>query len=210
MLIKHVTRCFIAGFVALLPVGGLVLTVAWLEMTIAETWLARQWYYFPGLGLLAVAVALYLVGLVVTTFVGKWIWRSLDALLSRLPGFGPLYATLKQVLGYGEGSSQGALFREVVLVPHPADGGEQLGLLTERIGAGAEARAVVFLPSAPNPTSGQLVLFDLSVVRATSIQVDEALRALVSLGKSDLKADGLRAALSNRAAGNGPGGASRP
>ncbi|MSR58002.1 MAG: hypothetical protein EXS05_10040, partial [Planctomycetaceae bacterium] len=48
-----VTRCLLAGLVALLPIGGFVLTVVYLERSIAESWLARQPFYFPGLGLIA-------------------------------------------------------------------------------------------------------------------------------------------------------------
>src|SRR5260370_12423509 len=98
---RHVTRCFLAGIVALLPIGGFVLTVAYLEAMIAESWLAKQPFYFPGLGLLATAAAIYLIGLTVSTFLGRWLWTRGDFLFDRLPALGRVYSTLQQNIGFG-------------------------------------------------------------------------------------------------------------
>ena len=56
-LVRHLVRTFIAGIVALLPIGGTILTVVWLEATIADSWLVKQSFYFPGLGLIAIVAA---------------------------------------------------------------------------------------------------------------------------------------------------------
>jgi uncharacterized membrane protein len=191
MLMRHLTRCLIAGFVALLPVGGLILTIAWLEHTIAAAWLAEQTFYFPGFGLLAAAVALYLIGLIVTTFIGRWVWTKLDALLGRLPFFGSLYATLKQILGYDTG--EGAIFRQVVLVKSTDTGGQQFGLVTEHIGEGDARRTVVYVPGAPNPTGGRLLMLRAEDVLPIDLDVDDAIKSLVSLGKTGLAPIGGRA-----------------
>src|SRR5258708_39183822 len=111
---RHVTGCFLAGVVALLPIGGFVLTVAYLEATIAGSWLAGQPYYFPGLGLLATAAVIYLIGLTVSTFLGRWLWGRIDVLFDSLPALGRLYQTLKQIIGYGAGED--AIFQRAVLI----------------------------------------------------------------------------------------------
>jgi len=62
-LMRHVTRCLVSGIVALLPIGGTVLGVAYLEGVLTEAWRKDVSWYFPGLEpLLAVAV-IYIVGL---------------------------------------------------------------------------------------------------------------------------------------------------
>jgi uncharacterized membrane protein len=43
-------------------------------------------FYFPGEGLLLVLAMLYLMGLTLTSVVGRWIWNSIALALSRLPG----------------------------------------------------------------------------------------------------------------------------
>ena len=111
---RHVTRCLVAGVVALLPIGGTVLGVAYLESTLAESWRDQVSWYFPGLGLLLALLLVYFVGLFVTTFAGKWLWRTLDKLLQRLPLIGTLYQSLKEVLGYD--TDRDRFFEEVVAV----------------------------------------------------------------------------------------------
>ncbi len=201
MIGRHVSRCCIAGLVALLPVGGLVLSVLFMEDAIAGSWLARQDYHVPGMGLAVVALGVYLIGLVVTSFLGRWIWARIDALLDALPAIGRLYKTLKQILGYGEGED--ALFREVVALPGRAPGTEELGLVTNRLtdASGREVLAV-FLPGAPNPTMGRLVYVAPEVVRKTERSVSDTLGTLLALGGSDgaAAADG---AAPDAAAGGG-------
>jgi len=185
MIGRHISRCLLAGLVALLPVGGLVLGAILLENSLAGSWLAEQPYYFPGLGIVAGAVVIYLIGLGVSSFVGRWAWRRVDALLDALPAIGRLYQTLKQILGYGEGEN--ALFREVVTIPGREGHTEELGLITNRLPAADEApegRLAVFIPGAPNPTLGRLVYVDPAQVRPVDLSVNDALTALLAVGNT--------------------------
>ena len=175
---RHVVRCLIAGIVASLPIGGTVLVFIYMESVLSASWLASKAFYFPGLGLLLVVVALYVIGVFVTTFLGRWIWRRLDSGLSRLPLVGGLYQTLKQILGYGGGAD--AIFQQVVLVPSEDTGGVQIGLVTDRR---ADGKLAVFLPGSPNPTAGRLVLIEEEGLTALQNPVVDALKTLVSVGK---------------------------
>jgi uncharacterized membrane protein len=177
---RHFVRCLIAGTVALLPVGGAVLTVVYLEYSLAGWW-PERWFYFPGLGLLFTVALLYGVGLLVTTFLGRWLWRRLDAGLGLIPVFGGVYQTLKQILGYGGG--KGAVFQRVVLVPSTDTGGVQLGLVTNQT---EDGRWTVFLPGSPNPTAGRLVMVDAAQVTPLESDVADALKTLVSVGKGEV------------------------
>ena len=182
---KHITKSLLAGFVAILPIGGLVLTVGYLESTISSSGLSSMPFYFPGLGLLVSFVFIYLIGLAVTTFIGKWIWSRIDKLLHRLPTLGRLYQTLKQILGYGDGEE--AVFQEVVLVPNKDIAAEELGLVTNKItDENGNIKLVIFIPGAPNPTSGRLLIMDSGSVKRISMPVNETLKTLVSMGKTDI------------------------
>ena len=98
-----------------------------------------------------------------------------------LPLLGKVYGTLKQILGYGEGED--ALFQGVVLVPHHEDGHHELGLVTDRrTGAEGVVRLTVFVPHAPTPTTGRLIVIDESRVEPIDMPVSEAMKALVSVG----------------------------
>jgi uncharacterized membrane protein len=180
---RHVTRCLVAGIVALLPLAGAVLAIVWLESSITSTWKDRVPFYFPGLGILLAALLIYLVGLCVTTFVGRFLWRWADRLLEGLPLLGMLYSSLKEVLGYDTGRER--FFQGVVAVP--CDGGHEIGLVTGSCaGPGGSARTLVFVPGSPNPGNGRLVLVDPAQVLRLEARAADALRAIVSMGKSPL------------------------
>ena len=182
---KHVGRAFLAGIVAILPIGGLVISIAYVESTIASTGISRLPFYFPGLGLLATVICLYLVGLVVTNFLGKWIWQRVDMILDRLPVLGRAYQTLKQILGYGDGKD--AIFLEAVMIPSKDAHSEELGLVTNKIsGEHGETSLVVFVPGVPSPTSGRLLVMKEDSVKRLAMPVNEAIKALVSMGKTEI------------------------
>jgi uncharacterized membrane protein len=188
---RHITQSVLAGIVALLPIGGLILIVAYLESSISKSGLSDMPFYFPGFGLLAAIIFIYLIGLLVTTFIGNWIWKRVDNLLDRLPALGRIYQTLKQILGYGEGKD--AIFYEAVLVPSRDMQSEELGLVTNRIDdADGKPKLVIFIPGAPNPTSGRLVIMDKEMVKPLSMPVSDALKALVSMGKTDIDLKNLK------------------
>jgi len=182
---KHVSQCFLAGIVALLPIGGFIIAVVYLEATIAGSWLAKQPYYFPGLGLIATAIAIYLIGLTVSTFLGRWLWTQVDRLFDNLPALGRLYQTLKQIIGYGEGKD--AIFHRVVLIRGSEPDGAELGLVTnETADETGSPRLIVFVPGAPNPTTGRLIVIDAARTIALSVSVSDALKSLLSVGKTPL------------------------
>ncbi|HYG75658.1 MAG TPA: DUF502 domain-containing protein [Planctomycetota bacterium] len=181
---KHFTKCFLAGLVAVLPIGGLVLLVVQLDKALRPLVRGTQ-LDFPGMAILVAVLGVYLLGLTVTTFVGRWVWSKVDVLLESVPGLAVLYQTLKQILGYGSGKD--ALFLRVVFIKDEAAGTLELGLVTEETKLeGDKARVVVFLPGSPNPALGRMVLVEPERCLATEIPVDVAIKALLSTGKTGL------------------------
>lgn len=181
----HFTKNILAGLVAILPIGGLVITIAYLENSISGAGLTLLPFYFPGLGILLVLVLIYAIGLILTTFIGKWLWSWVDKLLNNLPALGRLYASLKQILGYGEGEA--AMFHETVLVPAQGGSGMEIGLVTNRIRLpDGRENLVIFIPGSPNPTNGRLILTRPDQVTATQIPVNAAFKILLAAGKSEI------------------------
>ncbi|KKK72927.1 hypothetical protein LCGC14_2898990 [marine sediment metagenome] len=184
-LYKHIGQAFLAGIVAILPIAGLIITVAYLESTISSTGISKIPFYFPGFGLLTAVISIYLVGLIVTNFIGKWIWKRVDKILNRLPALGRIYQTLKQILGYGEGED--AIFHEVVLVPSTDQQSEELGLVTNKMSDDqGHTNLIIFVPGAPSPTSGRLLVMRQDSVKRLAVPVNEAIKALVSMGKTEI------------------------
>jgi uncharacterized membrane protein len=188
---KHITSSLLAGIVAILPVGGLIITIGYLESTISSSGLSKMPFYFPGFGLIAAVIFIYLIGFAVTTFIGKWIWKRVDSTLDKLPALGSLYQTLKQILGYGEGED--AIFYEAVLVPSRDIKSDELGLVTNKIADDkGNTKLVIFVPGVPNPTSGRLILIDKESVKPLAMPVNDTLKALVSMGKTEIDLKGSK------------------
>ncbi|MEN6405718.1 MAG: DUF502 domain-containing protein [Thermoguttaceae bacterium] len=185
---RHLTKCLLAGVVTLLPVAALALGVAYVELSISRSGVSRLPFYFPGLGIVLAVAVVYLVGLTTTTLIGHWLWSWFDRLLRGLPALGKIYASLQQILGYGQGKD--AMFQRTVLVPSRDKKCEELGLVTNEITLpDGSQRLIVFLPGTPNPTAGRLVITTPDEVRSTDIPVHEALKNLVAVGKTQLRWD---------------------
>lgn len=176
----HFARCFIAGIVAILPIAGLLLTIVYFENQVAGVWLKQQGFYFFGLGMILLAVLIYLIGLSVSSIVGKWIFAKFDAAMDKLPLLGMLYQTIKQLLGYGEGPK--GLFKQVVWVTFDSPPRQELGLVTMPASPETQGRIGVFIPNAPTPTMGRLMFLQPTAVIQANMSVNEALQLLVSLG----------------------------
>jgi uncharacterized membrane protein len=184
-ILKHFSRCIIAGIIAILPVGGTILFIVYVESELADSWIGKQDFYFPGMALLVCFVALYILGLIVSSFLGRWILGLLDRVLASLPALGRLYSTFKQILGYADGDD--AVFRKAVLVESPYSGALELGLVTnEMLDRQGVRKVLVFLPGSPNPATGRLLLVPEAQIQPLDIKVSEALKTLLSVGATAL------------------------
>ena len=180
---RHVTRCLVGGIVALLPIGGTALGLVYAETTLARSWRDEVSWYLPGMGIVAALLLVYLVGLLVTTFFGRWLWRQADKLLQRVPLVGTLYSSLKEVLGYD--TARDRFFESVVAVR--VDDGFEIGLVTGRAdGPDGTEHTIVFVPSSPNPSNGRLLLLPPDHINELDLRAADALRGLVSMGKTPL------------------------
>lgn len=192
---RHVVKCLIAGIVALLPIGGTLLMILYFEDQLASSWLADQPFYHFGMGIVLALLMIYGVGLTLSTFLGRWLWMRADLIFTRLPLLGPLYRTLKQLLGYGDGPD--AMFKQVVMVTCRDIPGEQIGFVTAKVPKVGGEEVAVFLPAAPNPAAGRLIYMRAEDIRPIPLSVTEAMKALVSAGALPLEKSPDEASESN-------------
>jgi uncharacterized membrane protein len=110
----------------------------------------------------------------------------LEALLLRVPVFRGFYGTLKQVGEAILGEKRGA-FQRVVLIEYPTAGRYALAFVTAAPATGVSLAdgsplVGVFLPHAPNPTTGFLLFYPPEGLIPTSLRVEQALKMVVSGG----------------------------
>jgi len=140
----------------------------------------------PGLGFATVLVIILVVGFLANNFLGRGVGSIVDALVARVPVFRSFYATLKQVGEAFLGDKRGA-FQRVVLIEFPAPGRYALAFVTASPASGVaqpdgSPLVGVFLPHAPNPTTGFLLFYPEEALIPTTLKVDQALKMVVSAG----------------------------
>lgn len=121
--------------------------------------------------LLAAAGFLLLIGAFSRARIGRATGRWIElALLSRLPLYNTLRTVASGLVGHAEAQSM-----QPILVTVDVPGLEQLGLIVERC---SDGRAVVYLPSSPNPGSGTVVIVDASRMRELHVPMRSLLQCL--------------------------------
>ena len=151
-------------------------------------WRPESWLGFPlpGAGLLLSALVLLLTGMAAANIMGQRLVRWWEGLLSRIPIVRSIYSSVKQVSDTLL-SPDGNSFQRAVLVEFPQRGQWAIAFVVgapgERVAAqlGADS-VVVYVPTAPNPTSGYTLIVRPDEVRELDMSVDEALKFVISLG----------------------------
>ena len=138
---------------------------------------------------IATILLLMLVGALVGNFVGRQLLLWMDELMLRVPVVKGVYGATKQLINAiqsGQDTNGGGGFKEVVLVEWPHPGSYTLGFVAHRdcswAMAGGESMIAVYIATAPNPTSGYVVMVDAAKVRPVPLRPDQALTWAVSGG----------------------------
>lgn len=106
-----------------------------------------------------------------------------DWILLKIPFISPIYKGCQDLINTLF-SSDSKAFKTVVLVPFPEKGNLTIGFLTcDNLDIGIKKKFVsVFIPTAPNPTSGFLVLYPPDDLIYVDMKVDEAFKYVISCG----------------------------
>jgi uncharacterized membrane protein len=152
----------------------------------------------PGSGLVVAVVALTLLGFLTANLIGRKLVDLGEALLGRMPVVRAIYRSLKQVfetLFSGNGSS----FRKVGLVEFPSPGMWSIVLISQTPSAdiaaslpGQDEHISVFLPCAPNPTTGFFFYVPKSKVIEIDMSAEDAATLIMSAGVVQPGADPQR------------------
>jgi uncharacterized membrane protein len=142
----------------------------------------------PGSGLIVAVIALTLLGFLTANLIGRTLVDLGERLLGRMPVVRAIYRGLKQVfetLFSGKGSS----FRKVGLVEFPSPGMWSIVLISQSPSVniasqlpGEEEHISVFLPCAPNPTTGFFFYVPKSKIIEVDMSTEDAATLIMSAG----------------------------
>ncbi|MCE9524285.1 MAG: DUF502 domain-containing protein [Alphaproteobacteria bacterium] len=127
-------------------------------------------------------IVLYLVGSLATRVIGQQILGGFESLLARVPFVHMIYSSTKQVITALQPKAESP--QRVVLIDFPSSDMRAIGFamrtFTETT-SGQELTAV-FVPTAPNPTSGYLEIVPSEKVIAVDMTADQAMAMIISGG----------------------------
>ncbi len=191
-LISWLRRRFIAGFFVNVPLVISVAAFVWIFRLIDgfvgpfyATWLeSRFGIHVPGLGILATALLVLVVGALATNVFGKRLLQRAESYLLRVPVFRTIYAPVKQlVVAFSPDNEYG--FKRVVLVE---DGpGFLLGFLTKEFtidrGQGPEPMVAVYVPT-NHLYLGDIIVCPRDKASYPDITVEQGIRLFLTGGMS--------------------------
>lgn len=220
---RHLFRTTIAGFIILFPLfvtiivmvalfnyvhsafgalvrlgGNYLLTVfnahgTWVESIVLAAG--------PLESMIILLIMLYIFGVLIKFSAGRKAVQIKQAVLSNLPVTKAIYKVARQVMESVIAQGDGRQFSRVVFVEWPREGYLAIGFITahcysEKISD--QSLMVVYIPTVPNPTSGNLAYIPEDEVVETDLTVEEAMKIVFSGGM--VHPDRMRAEVTEGAA----------
>ena len=202
-------KYLITGLVILLP---LALTVAILQFLIrfltnpfleivtnllSRTSFAQKGFLFfspeqimrytsQGIILVCLFLGILLLGMLARWYFVRWLIQCGDEILHRLPLVNKIYRATKDIVVhmFGQGTNS---FHQVVMVPFPGEGIFALGFLSQKAPLACNEKEdgemiSVFVPTAPNPTTGFTIMYRSKEIQYINMKPEEAIKYIVSCG----------------------------
>jgi uncharacterized membrane protein len=176
----------IGGFVALAPLTLIILLFRWVINLIGRnlTPVVDRLIQDPDpnpyiklalyiLTFAAIVIFFFLIGIVVRSRWFAFLNKAEDRYLIKIPGYRLAKETVQQFFGKNR-----SFFREVVLVDIFNTGVLMTGFITDDQGE----IITVFVPTGPNPTSGNIYHMPRERVLKTTATVDTGMKSIISCG----------------------------
>ena len=192
---KRIRRYLVAGILVWVPlaVTYLVLTIAVGIMDNTLLLIPEKYrpetllgVHVPGLGVILTFVVLLITGVLAANFVGRAFVGGWESLMDRIPIVRAVYSAAKNFaeIVFSDSSQS---FKRVLLIQYPREGLYSLAFQTatelgEVQGRTGEEVVCCFVPTTPNPTSGFIIIVPKKDVVVLDMEVDEALKMIISLG----------------------------
>lgn len=138
---------------------------------------------FPGVGIVIGIIVSYIIGLFISSRIGMNCMRAADGIMLRVPFVKAVFGVSRQIMSSLTSQYN---FSRVVFIEWPRENLIAMGFVTgraysERTG---KSLAVVYVPTVPNPTSGNTALVVEDNIIETDMSVEDAMKLVFSGGIS--------------------------
>lgn len=193
--IGSVRKYILTGLLIWIPLGVTILVIKLLVDLLDRSLIllppplrpeALLGFSIPGLGIIISATVVILTGYLVIRFADRKLVELAEKWLARIPLVRGIYSASKQVTETILNPDKTA-FKDVYLIEYPRKG---IWTLCFQTGDGVEEAnnytkenlLTLFVPTTPNPTSGFIMLVPRDQAKKMDIEVEDALKLIVSLG----------------------------
>ena len=179
---NFVKSTVIGGLLVVLPTGILLGVIAWIFKTIQgliEPIASRIEDLSPLLAdilvIFLIIAACFVIGVFVRTRLGKFVYSLVESnLLSKAPGYSLVKETVFQFLG-----NKKSPFSSVALAQIFGNETMVSSFVTD---THPDGTCTVFVPTGPNPTSGNIYHLQAKYVHPVDVSVEDAMRSIISCG----------------------------
>ena len=200
-------RYFVAGLLVWIPLGITLWVLSLLVDLMDQSLLllpaqyrsdALFGFHLPGMGIILTVAIVLATGALAANFFGRKLLSLGDQLLGRVPVVRSIYGGVKQISDTLF-SPEGKAFRRAVLVRYPHQGAWTVALVTgapehEVADILGREQISVFVPTTPNITAGFFLIVPRSETIELDMNVDAALKYIISMGVAEPAAREIRAA----------------
>jgi len=186
---KKLRTIIVAGLLVWVPLGATIFVLKLLIDLFGnlDSWMSDQLgFTIPGIGILLALLVLLGTGLIAANYFGKRFVDFWESFLERIPLVRNIYSAVKRFVEIILSDSTQS-FSRVLLIEYPRKGlyslsfqtSQNLGEIQEKTG---ENVVCVFIPTTPNPTSGLILMVPEQDVIELDMNVEDALKMVISLG----------------------------
>ncbi len=187
-MIRYINTTLLGGFAAILPLALVIIVFRWvinligkylrpivdfftLNLHVDSKWIELSIYLIV---FAAILMTFFFIGLVIQTRIGRFFRQAFEKkYLMKIPGYRIARETVMQFFGKNR-----SFFSKVVLVNLFNSGTLMTGFITEDQGE----VLTVFVPTGPNPTSGNIYHVTRDQVLFTEASVENGMKTIISCG----------------------------
>jgi uncharacterized membrane protein len=189
-------RTFLGGLLVIVP-AGVTFYVLWFVYRLLDAAVGRSTPFgdavvrvlgrwIPGLGIYFTVALILIVGLVARNVLGRAVQDYVEKAFFLVPGVGRMYSTVRQIT-HAMFNRDAPAFQKVVTFEYTKEGLNVIGLVSnEDVGKlqdeTGEERVMVYVPKAPNPLSGTMLIVPKSKLTYLDVPVEDALSLILSSG----------------------------
>ena len=182
----HIQGRTVAGLLDLVPALVTLLVVLFLVektdgLVRSLPFVEEQPWDFPGIGLIVTIVLFYIMGLLISTRFGVRLSEWKNELIGWIPVIRNIFRVTQQVM---TSFTSQYTFSRVVFLEWPREGMVAMGFVTGRAYSSKsnDSIAIVYIPTIPNPTSGNMALVMEDDLIETDLAVEDAMKLVFSGG----------------------------